>query len=68
MEVAVHELEHLFLVAIDVGTQGAVAIGAQALDDAVNHRGAEHVVLLEHCTLALEAVGRGLTAVGEASE
>lgn len=68
MEVAVHELEHLFLVAVDIGTQGAVAIGAETLDDAVDHGGTEDVVLLEHSTLLLEAVGRGLTAVGEASE
>ena len=68
MEVAVHELEHLFLIATYIGTQGAVAIGAQALDDAVDHGGAEDVVLLEHFALLLEAVGRGLTAVGEASQ
>ena len=68
MEVAMHELEHLFLVATNVGTQGAVAIGAEALDDAVDHGGAEDVVLLKHGALALEAVGRGLTTVGEASE
>ena len=59
------ELEHLLLIAVDVGTQGAVTIGAQALDDAVDHGGAEDVVLLEDGTLALEAVGRCFTAIGQ---
>ena len=68
MEVAVYELEHLLLVATYVGTQGAVAISAQALDDAIDHGRAEHVVLLEHFALALQAVGRGLTAIGKASQ
>ena len=68
MEVSMHELEHLLLVATNIGTQSTVTIGAQAFDDAVDHSGAEYVVLLEHGTLLLEAVGRGLTAVGEASE
>ena len=56
MEVAVHELEHLFLVAVDVGAQGAVAIRAEALDDAVDHSGAKYIVLLEHLALALQAI------------
>ena len=68
MEVAMHEFEHLLLVATNVGTQGSVAIGAEAFDDAIDHGGAEDVVLLKHGALALEAVGRGLTTVGEASE
>ena len=68
MEVTVDELQHLFLVGTDVGTESAVAIRTKFLDDTVNHGRAEDVVLLERFTLALEAVGRGLTAVGEASE
>ena len=68
MEVAVDELEHLLLVAIDVGTQGAVAIGAEALDDTVNHSGAKHIVLLEHCTLTFQAIGRSLATIGKASQ
>ena len=63
-----YELEHLLLVAIDVGTQCAVTIGAQALDDAIDHGRAEDVMLLEHGTLLLEAVGRSLTAIGKASQ
>ena len=53
MEVAMHELEHLLLVATNVGTQGAVAIGAETLDDAVDHGRAEYIVLLEHLALLL---------------
>ena len=63
-----HEFEHLFLVATYIGTQGTVAIGAEALDDAVNHGGAEDIVLLEHGALLLQAVGRSLTAIGQAGQ
>ena len=68
MEVAMYEFEHLLLIATNVGTQGAVAIGAEALDDAVNHSRAEDIVLFKCRALLLKAVGRSLTTVGEASE
>lgn len=65
VEILVHELEHFFLVAVDVGTEGLVVVGTQTFDDAVDHGWAEYVVLLEDGTLALKAVGRGLAAVGQ---
>ena len=65
MEEFVHQFEHLFLVAVDVSTQGLVAISAQFLYDAVNHGGAEDVVLFKHGTLFLQAVGTGLATVGQ---
>ena len=68
MEVAVDELEHLLLVAIDISTQGAIAIGAQALDDTVNHSGPKHIVILEDCTLTFQAIGRSLATIGTASQ
>ena len=68
MEVTLHKREHSLLVATDVGTQGLVAIRAQTLDDAVDHCGAEYIVLLEDSTLTLQTVGRSLTTVGQLSE
>lgn len=57
VEVLVDEFEHLFLVAVDVGTESAVAVRTELLDDAVDHGRAEHVVLFEDSALLLEAVG-----------
>ena len=56
VEVLVDEFEHLFLVAVDVGTEGAVAVRAEFLDYSVYHCRTEYVVLFEHCALAFEAV------------
>ena len=68
MEVAVHEFQHLLLIRTDVGTEGTVAIGTEFLDDAINHSRTEHVVLLECGTLTLDAIGRSLATVGQASQ
>ena len=57
VEVLVDEFEHLFLVAVDVGTESAVAVRAEFLDYSVYHCRTEHVVLFKHCALAFEAVG-----------
>lgn len=57
VEVLLHELQHLLGVALDVAAQCAVVVCAEAADDAVDHCGAEHVVLLEDGALTLKAVG-----------
>ena len=57
MEVLVDEFKHLFLVAVDVGTEGAVAVRTELLDDAVDHGWTEYVVLLKDGTLLFDAVG-----------
>ena len=56
MEESFNQLEHLFLVAVDFGSQSLVVVGTETLDDTVNHGGAEHVVLLEDGTLLFQAI------------
>ena len=68
MKVTIYQFKHLIAVVGNFAAQRSVAIRAQFLNYAIDHRRAEHVIFLERNTLALEAVGRGLTAVGEASE
>ena len=68
MEVGVNEFLDGLVAAADVGTQGGVVVRAQLSNDTVDHSWAEHVVLLIHCTLLLEAVGTCYAAVGELSE
>ena len=68
MEVLVDEFEHFFLVVANVNTEGAVGIAAEASDDAVNHGGAEDVVLFEYGTRCFEAVSRCFATVGELGE
>ena len=68
MEIAVHEFQHLLLIRTDVGTEGTVAIRTEFLDDAINHSRTENIVLLKGGTLALDAIGRSLATVWQASQ
>ena len=63
MEVTIHKLQHLLLIAVNILTQSGVAIRAQTLDDAVNHCWAEYIVLLKNGTLTLQTISRSCTAV-----
>ena len=65
MEIRLNETGYLLLVVSNVCPQGAVIEGAQLAYDAVNHRCAEHPMLLIYRTLALQAVGRGGARVGQ---
>ena len=64
-------LDHLELcvaVALDLGIEVSVVVGAEFSDDAVDHRGAEHAVLLVDGALTLQAVGRLGAALGQGVE
>ena len=68
MEIALDEFHDFVGRIFYVTTQGAVAEGAELGDDAVDHSGAEHTVLLVHGTLTLQAGSRSHTRVGQLVE
>ena len=65
MEVAGDELQDLLGRVLDVATQGGVVESSQLGDDAIDHGGGEDTMLLEDCTLAVEAGSGGDTRVGK---
>ena len=65
MEIFVHQFEHLLLIAFNLAAQSPVAIRTQTLDNTVDHRRTEDIILLKDSTLTLNAIGRSLAAVGK---
>ena len=63
-----YKLQHLLVIRADVGTQATVVERAQRLNNAVDHGRTEDATALKYCTLLLEAVSRGSTAIGKLSE
>ena len=57
MEILVDELLDGIFVVLNVMAQSAVVEGAQLGDDAIDHCGREHAMLLKDLSLALQAVG-----------
>ena len=65
VEVAFYDVEHFFVVALDVFAKSEVVVRTKFVDNAVDHSRAKHIVLFKYFALAFETVGRSSATIGK---